>query len=176
VKVGVWCAVSARRIVVPVVFNKASNCEKYLRVERTVFSTLGCVQRLLVVWKADNGTAFTHSPAFAMFRKIEKPAAFEMRSVIRFLNARNMKPADILQLREVYEKHAISNSMVRRWVRHFIEGRENVYDDPRSGRPSVVNDDLVCAVEEKIQENTIHHFVTFSAFSTNFTVTSRNYV
>jgi hypothetical protein len=38
-----------------------------------------------------------------MFMKIEKPAACEMRPVIRFLNARNMKPADILrQLYEVY--------------------------------------------------------------------------
>jgi hypothetical protein len=33
------------------------------------------------------------------------------------------------------------------------EGRENVHDDPRSDRPSVVNEDLVRAVEEKIQEN-----------------------
>jgi hypothetical protein len=31
--------------------------------------------------------------------------------------------------------------------------RENVHDDPRSGRPPVVNEDLVRAVEEKIQEN-----------------------
>jgi hypothetical protein len=42
------------------------------------------------------------------------------------LNARNMKPADIhRQLCEVYGEHAMSDSMVRRWVRHFNEGREN---------------------------------------------------
>jgi len=35
----------------------------------------------------------------------------------------------------------------------FNEGRENVHDDPQSGRPSVVNDDLVRAVEEMIREN-----------------------
>jgi transposase len=65
-----------------------------------------------------------------------------------------MKPVDIhRQLCEVYGEHAISDSMVRRWVRHFNEGRENVQDDPRSGRPSVVNEDLMRAVEEKIQEN-----------------------
>jgi hypothetical protein len=70
-----------------------------------------------------------------------------MRSVIRFLNATNMKLADIhLQLCEVYGEHAMSDSMVRRWVRHFNEGRENVYDDPRSGQPSVVNADLVRAL------------------------------
>jgi hypothetical protein len=37
------------------------------------------------------------------------------RSVIRFLNTRNMKPADIhRQLCEVYGEHAVSDSMVRR--------------------------------------------------------------
>jgi hypothetical protein len=43
--------------------------------------------------------------------------------------------------------------MVRRWVRHIKEGSENVDDDPQNGRPSVVNEDLVHTVEEKIQEN-----------------------
>jgi len=43
--------------------------------------------------------------------------------------------------------------MVQRWVRLFNEGCENVHDDPRSGRPSVVNEDLVRTVEEKIREN-----------------------
>jgi hypothetical protein len=37
VKVGVWCAVSARRIVVPVFLKETINYEKYLRVERTAF-------------------------------------------------------------------------------------------------------------------------------------------
>ena len=47
----------------------------------------------------------------------------------------------------------MSSSLVRRLVRLFNEGRENMHDDPRSGRPSVVNEDLVRAVEEKIREN-----------------------
>jgi hypothetical protein len=65
-----------------------------------------------------------------------------------------MKPADIhRQLCEVYREHAMSDSMVQRWVRHFIEECENVHDDPWSDRPRVVNEDLVHAVEEKIQEN-----------------------
>jgi hypothetical protein len=32
VKVGVWCTVSAGRIVVPVVFNETINCQKYVQV------------------------------------------------------------------------------------------------------------------------------------------------
>jgi transposase len=86
-----------------------------------------------------------------MFKKTEKPAACKMRSVIRFLNARNMKPADIhRQLCEVYGEHAMPDSTVRRWAKHFNEGRENVHDDPRSGRPSVVNEDLLRTLKEKI--------------------------
>jgi len=89
-----------------------------------------------------------------MFKKIENPATCEMRTVIRFLNANNMTPTEIhRQLCDVYAEHAVSSSMVRRWVRLFNERRENMHDDPRSGRPSVVNEDLVRAVEEKIREN-----------------------
>jgi transposase len=88
-----------------------------------------------------------------MFKKIEKPAACEMRSLIRFLNAREVKPTDIHRhLCEVYGEHAMSDSMVRRLVIHFNERRENVHDEPRSGRPPVVNEYLVRAVEEKFQE------------------------
>jgi hypothetical protein len=32
VKVGVWCAVSARRIVGSVFFNKTINCERYIQI------------------------------------------------------------------------------------------------------------------------------------------------
>jgi transposase len=106
------------------------------------------------------------SCVFTMFKKIEKPAACEMRSVILFLNAGNMKPAEIhRQLCEVYGEHAMSDSVVRRWVRHCHERRENVHDDPRSGRPSVVNEDLVHAVDEKIQEN---RQFTISSLSLHF--------
>jgi hypothetical protein len=83
-----------------------------------------------------------------------------------------MKPADIhRQLYEVYGKHPMSDSIVRRWVRYFNERRESVHDDPRSGRPSVVNEDLVRAVEEKIQEN---KRFTISSLSLHFTLISRS--
>jgi hypothetical protein len=70
---------------------------------------------------------------------IERPADCEIRSVIHFLNARNVKPADIhRQICEVYSENAMSDGMVRKWVRHFNEGRENVNDEAQSGMPSVV--------------------------------------
>ena len=64
-----------------------------------------------------------------MFKEIGNPAACEMRSVIRFLNAKNIKPVEIRQLCDVYGEHAMSSSVVRRWVQLFNEGRENVHDD-----------------------------------------------
>jgi transposase len=83
-----------------------------------------------------------------------------------------MQPADIhRQLCEVYGEYAMSDSMIRRWARHFNEGRENVHDDPRSGRPSVVNEGLVNAVKEKIQEK---RRFTISSLSLHFPQISRS--
>ncbi|KAJ4446859.1 hypothetical protein ANN_13559 [Periplaneta americana] len=101
-----------------------------------------------------------------MFKVIEHPADCEMRSVIRFLNARNIKQADIHhQLCEVYGDDAISDGMVRRWVRKFNEGRISVHDEQHTGRPSLINDDLVHAVDEKIHEDMRF---TISSLSLNF--------
>jgi transposase len=136
------------------------------------------VQNLLVLREGtdvicrQSNRVYASSCVFTMFKKTKKPAACEMRSVIRFLNARNMKPADIhRQLCEAYREHAGSDSMVRRWARHFIEGRENVHDDSRSGRPPVVNEDLVRAVKEKVQENRLF---TISLLSLHFPQISRS--
>jgi len=63
--------------------------------------------------------------------------------------------------------------MVRRWVRLFNEGHENVRDDPRSGQPPVVNEDLVCAVKEKIREN---RRFTITSLSLHFPQISRSLI
>jgi hypothetical protein len=47
-----------------------------------------------------------------MFKEIENPTTREMQSVIRFLNEKNMKPAEIHQLWDMYGEHAMSSSMV----------------------------------------------------------------
>ncbi|GBN96509.1 hypothetical protein AVEN_84905-1 [Araneus ventricosus] len=89
-----------------------------------------------------------------MFKTIADPADCEVRSVIRFLNAKNVKPAEIhRQLVEIYGENVMTDGMVRKWVRQFNDGRTNVHDEARSGRPSVVNDGLVSKVNEKIREN-----------------------
>jgi len=82
-----------------------------------------------------------------MFKTIEGAADCEIRSVIRFLRARNVLLSEILhQICQVYGDNAMNDVMVRKWVRVFNEGRENMHDEVRSERPFLVNDDLVCKV------------------------------
>jgi len=52
----------------------------------------------------------------------------------------------------------------------FNEGRENVHDEARSGRPSLVNDDLVRKVNERVRDD--RHF-TISDLSLHFPHISR---
>ena len=104
-----------------------------------------------------------------MFKVIEHPADCEIRSVISFLNARNINIHP--QLCQVYGEDAISDGMVRRWVRKFNEGRVSVHDEQRTGRPSLINDDLVRAVDEKIRVD--RRFTIFS-LSLNFPQLSRS--
>jgi len=89
-----------------------------------------------------------------MFKTIEGAADCEMRSVIRFLNAGNVLQSEIHhQICQVYDDNAMSDGMVRKWVRMFNEVRENVHDEARSGRPSLVTDDLVRKVNERVRDD-----------------------
>jgi hypothetical protein len=50
-----------------------------------------------------------------MGMKIENPATCEIRSVIKFLNAKSVRPAEIYwQVCEVYGENAMSDGMMRR--------------------------------------------------------------
>ncbi|GBO05727.1 hypothetical protein AVEN_220549-1 [Araneus ventricosus] len=74
-----------------------------------------------------------------MFKTIADPADCKVRSVIRFLNAKNAKPAEIhRQLVEIYVENVMTDGIVRKWVRQFNDGRTNVHGEARSGRLSVV--------------------------------------
>jgi len=62
------------------------------------------------------------------------------------------------------------DGMVRKWVQMFNEGRENVHDEARSGRPSLVNDDLVRKFNERVRDN---RRCTISDLSLHFPQISR---
>jgi len=77
-----------------------------------------------------------------MFKTIEGAADCEIRPVMRLLNTRNVLPSEIHhQICQVYGDNVMSDGMVRKRVRMFNEWLENVHDEARSGRPSLVNDD-----------------------------------
>ena len=104
-----------------------------------------------------------------MSKTIEGPADCEIRSVIRFLNARNVLPSEIHhQICQVYGDNAMIDGMVRKWVRMFIEGREKVQ---QSWRPSLVNADLVRKVKERGRDDSRF---TISDLSLHFLQISRS--
>ena len=106
-----------------------------------------------------------------MFKTIEGAADCEIRSVIRFLNCMDVLPSEIHhQTCQVYGDNAMSEDMVRKWVRMFNEGRENMHDEARSGRPSLVNDDLVRKVNERVRND---RRFTISDLSLHFPQISR---
>jgi len=107
-----------------------------------------------------------------MFKTTEGATNCEIRSVIRFLNARNVLPSEIHhQICQVYGDNAMSDGMVRKWGRTFNEGRENVHDEAQSGCPSVVNDDLVHKVNKRVRDN---RCFTISDLSLHFHQISRS--
>lgn len=85
---------------------------------------------------------------------ISVAAKCEQRAVIRFFHKKQKSASDIhKELMEVYGRNAISYVMVWKWCKKFEEGRTEVHDEQRSGRPSVITEELVDNVQAKIQED-----------------------
>ena len=85
------------------------------------------------------------------------PADCEVRGVIRFLQAENIRPCEIHQrLVAVYGEHVMNAASVRKWCIMFTNGRTDVHDTEKSGRPSVITDALKEKVNRIIREN--RHF------------------
>ena len=88
---------------------------------------------------------------------ISNPAECEVRGVIRVLQAENVRPSEIHRRRvAVYGEHVMNTASVRKWCKMFRNGRTDVHDTERSGRPSVITDALKQKVNRIIQEN--RHF------------------
>lgn len=84
---------------------------------------------------------------------IVDPAKCEIRSVIRFLQATGVPPTDIhRKLTQVYGDKCMSVQMVRHWCREFSNGRKDVHDEERSGRPAV-SESIVEKIEREMLQN-----------------------
>jgi len=77
------------------------------------------------------------------------------------------------QVCQVYGDNAMSDGMIRKLDRMFNKGRENVYHEARSGRPSLVNDDLVRKVNERVRDE---RRFTISDLSLQFPQISRTLI
>ena len=136
-----------------------------------------CTVTSSIKWEATDAISWNScyvyvcSCALNMFKTIEGAADCEIRSVIRILNARNVLPSEIHhQICQVYGDNVMSDGMVRRWVQMFNEKQENLDDEVWSARPSLVNDDLVRKVNERVHDD--RHF-TISDLSLHFPQISR---
>jgi hypothetical protein len=68
---------------------------------------------------------------------IDNPVSCEIRAVIRFLHTKNKSVAEIDgELYAVYGQNVMSEGALRQWCRMFKDGRTNVHDEERNGRPA----------------------------------------
>ena len=101
---------------------------------------------------------------FEMAVPIQSPAKCEVRSVIRFLDTKGGRPAEIhKQIVAVYGT-VMNRQYVTKWCHEFSEGRTDVHDEQRNGRQSLISDDLLQEIEGKIRANRhvtreVHHVI-----------------
>ena len=74
---------------------------------------------------------------FEMAAPNQSRAKCEVRSAIRFLNAKGERPAEIHEQIVAVYGNVMNRQNVTNWCREFSEGRTDVHDEQRSGRPSV---------------------------------------
>jgi len=85
---------------------------------------------------------------------ISNPADCEVRGVIRFLQAENVRPSEIhRRFVAICGEHVMNAASVRKWCTMFRNGRTDVHDAERSGRPSFITHALKQKVNRIIREN-----------------------
>ena len=72
---------------------------------------------------------------------IQSLAKCEVRPVIRFLNAKGERPAEIHEQIVAVYGNVMNRQNVTKWCREFSEGRTDVHKEQRSGRPTLISDE-----------------------------------
>ena len=80
---------------------------------------------------------------------------FEVRANIKFLTKLDWKAGKIIEaLQQVYGDSSPSKSVVYEWINRFKDGREDLKDNPREGRPSTAkNERTVALVQNLVEED-----------------------
>jgi hypothetical protein len=84
---------------------------------------------------------------FEMAALIQSPAKCKVHSIIRFLNAKGECPVEIHKRIVAVYGNVMNCHNVTKWCCEFSEGRTDVHDEQRSGRPSLISDDLLQEIE-----------------------------
>jgi hypothetical protein len=80
---------------------------------------------------------------FEMAAPTRSSAKCEVRSVMRFLNAKGERPAEIYKQIVVVYGNVMNRQNMTKWYRKFSEGRTDVHDEQRSGMPPLISDDVL---------------------------------
>jgi hypothetical protein len=73
---------------------------------------------------------------------VQNPAKCQVRAVIQFLHMEGETAEIHRQLVSVYGEHVVNRQNVAKSFYEFEVGRR-IYDEIRSGRPSVVTDEMI---------------------------------
>jgi transposase len=78
----------------------------------------------------------------------------EQRSIIRFLWSEGVKPSEIYgRMKVQYGDRCLSQGRVYEWVQRFQNGRQNISDEHRRGRPvSVANETVKQQIGQRIRD------------------------
>ena len=95
----------------------------------------------------------------------KSPAKCAVRSVIQFLNAKGECPAEFHKQTVAVYGNVMNLQNVTKWCSEFSEGRTDVHDERRSGRPSLISYELLHEIERAIRANQcvtkreLHHMI-----------------
>ncbi|KAG5322549.1 MOS1T transposase, partial [Pseudoatta argentina] len=85
---------------------------------------------------------------------IQSPAKCEIRSVICYLVWKGKTPVKVYnEVKTAYGDKGMNRTSVFKWCREFKNGRTSVHDDQRSGRPSILTDDIVEKIENALRDD-----------------------
>ena len=77
----------------------------------------------------------------------------EIRANIKFLTKLEWKPRKIIEaLQQVYGDSSPSKSVVYDWINRFKNGREDLKDNPREGRPSTAKKERTVTLVQSLME------------------------
>ncbi|KAG5324974.1 MOS1T transposase, partial [Pseudoatta argentina] len=85
---------------------------------------------------------------------IQSPAKCEIRSVIRYLIWKGKTPVEVYnEVKTAYSDKSMNRTSVFKWCCEFKNGRTSVHDDQRSGRLSILTDDIVEKIENALRDD-----------------------